>query len=182
MKKTLIGFTLLTAALVLAWFSRDHLTAVIVIPFILGLYKLGLLIDTLPQLLWWIFTVIISFSLLFTTVRLPGLQLIRTKKRKYPGGKLDMLDGLIKETEKGSSWSGQQLALLLINIYRRSEGLPEINIHKLKQQYDGKEIPDELKPFLRSQFDGMKVKSNTATRLSLEKAVKYLKIKEMREE
>ena len=46
MKRALIGFALLLAALILAWFSRDLLLAGLFIPLILGAIRLFQLIDT----------------------------------------------------------------------------------------------------------------------------------------
>ena len=63
MKKNLIGFILLLSALLLAWFIRDLLISIFIVPLILGLVQLGRIINTVPQIVWWIFLTLSALSL-----------------------------------------------------------------------------------------------------------------------
>lgn len=175
MKKVIIGFVLLLAALFLAWFTRDLLVAGLFIPVILGAVRLFQLIDTVPQVVWWIVLVIVSCTLFFTNASIPEIRLIKRKRKNYPSGRLEIISNLIDETAKGSTWSGQQLALLIVNLYRKNEGLDEITIHALPDHMDDEDLPREIRTFICMQYETGKKKTESAIRLSMERAVRSMK-------
>lgn len=175
MKKIIIGFVLLLTSLFLTWLLRDLLLAGFFIPIVLGAVRLGQLLDTVPQIVWWIVIILGSCSLFFTNVSLPEIQIIKRKRKKYLRGRLEVINGLIEETGKGSSWSGSQLALLIVNLYRKTEGLEDITIHGLPDELSKGKLPGEISSFVRLQYQPSKRRSDSAMRLSMEKAVRFLK-------
>lgn len=176
MKRVVTGFVFLLLSLVLAWFLREPLMQGLLIPMLFGALKVGQLINTVPQLVWWILLIILSFTLFFTKINLPSVRFLKRKAVFSPRGRMDVIESLIKESDKGSTYSGQQLALLLINLYLKRNNREEISIHKIQSELDKGNLPPELAEYAASQFKtARRRKENMAGRLSLEKAVRYLK-------
>jgi hypothetical protein len=175
MKKTIIGFSLLLSSLILAWIIRDLMISTLIIPVILGLVQLGRIINTVPQIVWWIFLTLSAFSLLFINIKLPEIRILGRKKMDINRGRMDTLNSLINETLNSSTYSGRQLSLLLVNFYLKDQGSEEITIHKLEDSLSSEKIPDDIKDFIKTQYRMRgKQTDSTVIKLNLEKAVKYL--------
>ena len=162
MKNTIIGFIILLFTLIIAWFTRDLMISTFVLPVILGLVQLGRLLNTIPQIVWWIFLTISAISLFFVNISLPEIKIRGRKKVEVNSGRIDSLNSLIKETINSSTYSGQQLSLLLVNMYLQDRGSDEISIHKLEEYVSREPIPDELKAFVESQFGDNSRQTNSA--------------------
>lgn len=163
MKRTIIGFSLLCAALILAWFLKDLFISVFIIPVILGIYQMARLINSVPQIVWWIVLSLSSLAVIITNLKLPPWGWKNRKKIFLDRGRLGILESLVNESLNSSTYSGQQLSLLIINMDLKNRGQKEINIHKLDNYITSDSVPEEIRNFVRTQ-----------TRTTLEIAISYL--------
>ena len=154
---------------------RDVVITAFIIPVILGAVQLGRIINTIPQVFWWVVVILFSLSLFFINLSLPSINIISTKKQVIKAGRIDHLSGLIKETRHGSQYSGQSLSLILVNLYLKDCGEPEINIHKLEDVIHRDDFPREISDFVKIQFDSSRRRKNSpAIGIALERAVDFL--------
>lgn len=175
MKNRIAPVIFLSAIIILLLIFRNFLIAGFVIPVLLGAVKLVQILDGLPRLFWWTLVIILSLSLFM--VKMPPRQRTeRFGKKIGSRGRLDYMENLIRESDRGSSYSGRQLALVLINIHRRNRGIPPIAFREVEDELSKGALPESIESFVRLQFAGQKKnKKDGVSRKALERAVEYLK-------
>lgn len=175
MKKTAIGFILILVILLMAWLLRNLIISTIFLPLLLGAMQFARLINSIPQFVWWIFICIFSLSLFFVNMKFPEIDRGKKRSIKIDRSRLDILDSLINETVHSSTYSGQKLSLLLINLYLKSKSLEETNIHGMDKYLNDETFPDAIKNFVLCRHRGQgQQRSPQEIRQSLENAVNYL--------
>lgn len=175
MIKTIIGFAIIFFILFLAWFIRDLVVSTFIFPIILGTVQLAKIINSFPQIVWWILLILISCSLFIVNIKLPSILIFRKKEDISVKSRIDVLNNMINDSLNLSRYSGQQLSLLLMNLHLKNMGEKEINSHKLEDLVKMEKVPEELSPFIKVYYKNTIPHRNSAVqRLSLEKAVNFL--------
>lgn len=173
MKKKTLSFLLFFMAILLIVLFRNLLVNRFIIPLILGGLRLEQILKSIPEIFWWGILIILSFSLFSFKLPRPILNLSRSAVVKEKQGRLEYLENLIRELDKGSFYSGRQIALLLINLDRKNRGEKHIAFHDLEDELKKGELPGSIEQYTRLQFTDRK-KNGALSRKALEAAVEYL--------
>jgi len=172
--RTIAGFSIILIMITSAWFGKNIFLSTFIAPLILGAFQFINLINSVPQIIWWIFVIIVSCSLIIIKTAMPTLD-FKGRKEKEDEVRLFELDKLIKDSLGSSKYTGQQLSFLLINLHLRNIGEEEIPIGEVENLIKKKTLPEELQNFAGSfYYEGRNRRKLKVQRSALERAVHYL--------
>jgi len=172
--RTIAGFSIILILITSAWFSKDLFISTFIVPLILGAIQFVNIINSVPRIIWWIFVIIISFSLVLIKPAMPTLNFMRRKEREGDI-RLFELDNLIRGSLGSSKYTGQELSFLLINLHLHNTGEEEVNIREVESLIKKNILPEELQNFARTfYYEGRSIKNRNMQRSTLEEAVQYL--------